>query len=734
MKDKGSDVGRKLEPNYGQISYISDCDGDDCDIKITEFEMYFDKESFEYYSHDVNVKGIECHIDHFLNGTWTNQLGDFGVDMQASDGRFVCEYTLNGQYSNFAKPFDASVAANVSAVFNPVNNNAFFSVFFEDSDVYAQIQFTGTFKNTPPRAAIGVESEIVECSNPNQSADVYLNGSQSSSGRPYGAALDHFWSDDSFGVVKVLSKEESPTIQLPLGSHDITHSVVTPRYSQNRLTTTITVEDTTPPELSAPSDITQNTCNSSQSVTIVPPVAIDACFGELDVVGMIISKNGVDLASPIELTSVNTVLEPGTYTIEWSTVDGAGNESIVLQTVTLKAGIRTTNSLTINDRAKVVLPDGGFASVLNAGPELTHIGRSAQVGGITSGGNVFVADFSEVYGDIVTSGIRDPQNVDTMIFTGTLTENANLTFDSMESDDLSGVVFPANPGNAMNINANETKTLTPGYYPVVTLNSQATLKLSAGVYYFEGLNINSDSVVIIEAAPEDIQIYLNSAFTLKESFVNGSGQQTDVFIGYVGDNTVELYAPFSGTLLAPDATVILGTSPDKTFEGRFVAGDLILTPDTVLTCNTGLTGDFVPGDSGSCTDCGTTPECSVDSDCVDGYCNAGVCMPNIGQDCSEATAVDLGSRGNWETLPANGCLKITEYPTWWNNGTVQLQPEATATSNVPFTWSNACAGNGGSGMFTAPWESQFFGPVSSICPTIINLSGIASDNIKLRWY
>mgnify|MGYP002065386322 CR=1 FL=1 len=44
---------------------------------------------------------------------------------------------------------------------------------------------------------------------------------------------------------------------------------------------------------------------------------------------------------------------------------------------------------------------------------------------------------------------------------------------------------------------------------------------------------------------------------------------------------------------------------------------------------------------------------------------------------------------------------------------MQLQTTTPGSYPIPFTWSNACTGAGGSGLFVSDWQSQFFGPTDA---------------------
>ena len=102
--------------------------------------------------------------------------------------------------------------------------------------------------------------------------------------------------------------------------------------------------------------------------------------------------------------------------------------------------------------------------------------------------------------------------------------------------------------------------------------------------------------------------------------------------------------------------------------------------------------------------------------------------------CTIANAVDLGGfGGETRNLPGNACVKITQYPAWWNNTRLQFGTIAGGTYPANFSWSTTCAGSG-TGTFTAEWQSVYLEGVSRTCPTLIEFRGQANQTIGLRWY
>jgi hypothetical protein len=101
--------------------------------------------------------------------------------------------------------------------------------------------------------------------------------------------------------------------------------------------------------------------------------------------------------------------------------------------------------------------------------------------------------------------------------------------------------------------------------------------------------------------------------------------------------------------------------------------------------------------------------------------------------CSLATAQDLGPRTTTNSVPSNACLKLTQFPDWWQytDGSVTLQ-SGTGTFPVPLTWHSDC-GQNGSGSFVQAYQSLPIGAYTAQCPALIELQGDGSP-LAMSWW
>jgi hypothetical protein len=107
-------------------------------------------------------------------------------------------------------------------------------------------------------------------------------------------------------------------------------------------------------------------------------------------------------------------------------------------------------------------------------------------------------------------------------------------------------------------------------------------------------------------------------------------------------------------------------------------------------------------------------------------------IPAVG--CTIDNALNLGPRNTQIRVPSDACVKVSQYPSWWNftNGLVTLQ-SGTGTFPVPATWKDACTGQVGEFTFTTAWQSQPIGFHTSNCPALIQLNGNGAP-LQMTWW
>jgi len=293
--------------------------------------------------------------------------------------------------------------------------------------------------------------------------------------------------------------------------------------------------------------------------------------------GRVISTNGVTLAPPIPVLGGQVTVGIGTHVIEWRVSDGP-NTVTALQTVVVGDVIQARQSFLIDDRGQVQNSGGGFAAILNSGTGPTRLGQDGRSGGIVSVGAVTVQHRAIVNGNVVSGGTVAKDNDATI--TGTTTANASVVLPALPTLPT----FPTPSAGGFTVNSGRTESHPPASYSAVSVVNGGTLILSAGDYFFQSLTINAASTV---RATPTTRIFVRDTLVFNAPVRAASGTAVQsVFLGFAGA-TLNLFAPFNGTLVAPNAAVTFGTGSGLTYTGSFFGRILEVTPASVLVCRIG---------------------------------------------------------------------------------------------------------------------------------------------------
>lgn len=411
--------------------------------------------------------------------------------------------------------------------------------------------------------------------------------------------------------------------------------------------------DSVPPVIDAGSASSAvSTCSSGAvPVAFQVPTATDNC-GMGVVNGAIIQSSDPSLSLPLALSSGTATLKPGTYTIEWVAFDAFGNASAPMeQIVKVQSALAASNSLYIRNDSNV-LRAGGYGAVANAGTGLTEIGNNVLVGGVDGAGNVKVWHNAKVHGNLNAGGTYNVEP--SAVVYGLKTNGANV---SVAVQNLSDVTFPVTPGQ-ITVNSGGVRTFGPGNHPTVYLNSGSKMILEPGDHYFEQLHVNSSTVVV--QAQNGTRLFVRTGMAFRAPIVTAAGTLATVFLGYAG-TTLTLEANFSGTVIAPNATLRMGTATAQSFSGAAHAkiidlsngADFMCIPSTCLgaacgvvvppnTCNDGIQNGSEQG-----VDCGGSCSTPCPPACTPSQYEAEAMTHSVGG--AIAGGWNLWSNGNIST-------------------------------------------------------------------------------------
>jgi|GEM_PF-6549919 len=489
---------------------------------------------------------------------------------------------------------------------------------------------------------------------------------------------------DGGALVPVLAPGLGP------GQHDLKLQVTDSQGSAALCDVQFVVEDQTPPTLTVPPAVSVTTCSSVETVLVGVASAVDNCAENLVPVGSVISKNGQPLNPPIPVINGQVGLGPGSYVVEWTVDDGSAATSPVTghQTITVGAGIVASHAYYVRDRASVEDAQENPAAVLNSGSGITSIGGGAIVGPIVAGGNVSVGWDGYVHGDITAVGsvqVNEPGK-----HYGVIVPSTGVQLPSPPALPT----FPPPANTDQWINPGNTLVLAPGSYGQVGVNgnpdpaNSAVLVLSSGDYFFTNLYFNSAGLIVV--AQPGTRLFVSGDVTYNTSIVAavGSSELAPVVLGVSGGGALALYAPFVGTVIAPQRDLVVGTANGMIFRGSFFARSIDVTPVSTLVCDPAVgspepstcsNGALDPGETD--VDCGG-PQCSgcADGDtCVQGSdCSSSVCISNL---CQVPSCSD-GVQNGFETGQDCGGSSCPACPLACNAFTYQAESMYHSTGNA----------------------------------------------------
>lgn len=206
------------------------------------------------------------------------------------------------------------------------------------------------------------------------------------------------------------------------------------------------------------------------------------------------------------------------------------------------------------------------------------LGAGTQIGNTETSGPAFLRDYSGIEGrlDMTDTSKLTIQNQVTV--TGGIHQTAvPYRGFGAGTPDFSGVAH-----TTTNIEPNQSRLyLAPGKYWNYNIKANSPVQLSSGIYYFNEL-ICDGCTIEVNAGSGPVRIYVQNALGQNQGewkFVGGD--ETDLLLAYLGTSTVYFNANFSGTLLAPSGTLVLGQT-GKNYVGQFQAKHLTVHQQSVV--------------------------------------------------------------------------------------------------------------------------------------------------------
>jgi hypothetical protein len=144
------------------------------------------------------------------------------------------------------------------------------------------------------------------------------------------------------------------------------------------------------------------------------------------------------------------------------------------------------------------------------------------------------------------------------------------------------VVFPPTNAGSVDLEPAQTGSLTPGAYAYVAVKSRATLTLASGTYYMTGLDLEPQAVLQLN---QPVNLYVQSDVIDHGQTTTVSGRASSFRFGHAGTSTFFVESPFpGGTLIAPNAEVMIESLGTNAFVGKLFAQSLEVQPGAFITC------------------------------------------------------------------------------------------------------------------------------------------------------
>lgn len=278
--------------------------------------------------------------------------------------------------------------------------------------------------------------------------------------------------------------------------------------------------------------------------------------------------------------------------------------SVTLELIFPPTRDATTLALVANGHLLLADRSVVTGAVSNMGDRGTAVGVEARTGDIVTKSTLTLSPRSVVDGRIeTTTPIRqDPSG---RIF-GETNLQARLSPPRRRSLQ---VIFPTSLEGDIVLEPGQSRTAMPGRYGVVSVKSDARLRLHAGTYYADTWAVEPGAVLEVDQSQGPVTVYVSQPFAFRGSLLN-SAPISRFILGVVGPGTISVDTPFHGTILAPDATLILGGQAAR-HRGAFVARNIEVRPGVLVMLQPGL--PFPDCDDGNAC---TARDVVVDGTCV----------------------------------------------------------------------------------------------------------------------
>jgi hypothetical protein len=233
-----------------------------------------------------------------------------------------------------------------------------------------------------------------------------------------------------------------------------------------------------------------------------------------------------------------------------------------------------SSKLTSGVGVKLISTSESPGTSVSIGALRTEFGNESSLLGILSKSDVFLGHRTNVLGSVTTGGTLSKKSGVTI--SGAITEGAVFSALSV----LKWKVNFPHAQNDISLAPHQAKTLAPGTYGNVLAHPRATLFLRSGVYTFESLKLQPDTVLNLDDTDGPVLVYVRTRIHWQGSVRVNSRAASTFLLAYLGSHPAVIEKPFTGTLLAPNAAVTLAHGSHL---GAFFAKTLEVRPWAKVT-------------------------------------------------------------------------------------------------------------------------------------------------------
>ena len=548
----------------------------DCPVGVTEMQMDFD----DLVGDTGSIGGGGTHAmrdSHlYLDNPFLTPSGRFFPAGGGLPASFTfplppgIAFDAIGRGDGFLLGAAAASTQELNATINLATGQLVYDFDFTETVNGSQAELTGT-GTTAQVVEIGpvlnAPTSVSVDTTTSCSASVTLTSAASS---PLGFPVTVNYAIDT--PASALNAGASATFTVAVGTHSAAITAADNQGGAARVNVTVNVNDRTSPTFdTVPPSQTVQGCNSAIHVTV--PTAHNQCSPTAaTVTGTITQFNGAAVSIPVVNGTVN--VGPGTGTIHWVATGANGVTTTFDQTLTVIAPVTFFGNRGVNIADRSIVNGNVFSG---------------------SGGTSIVGNDSAINGNLLSASpvqLRDRTRV-TLIQT-----NAGLT---RGNNDVIGTflntapVLPAFPAInqqftgsvAVTVNPDMTRTLGPGQYGAVTVFSRGKLVLSAGTYVFRSLDLEPQAQLIVPSSTaENVQVFVQNSVIYRGRTTIASGTIAPLFLGYTGTSGLTIENVFTGSIIAPNATLNLQSlNGAGVYTGDFFARQVNLSPANTTNSN-----------------------------------------------------------------------------------------------------------------------------------------------------